>query len=135
MKIKVALILFLGVCIIGFHGIAQGLSTVNAMNMPQKQSIRAQQSHLKIINAVSAVKHGGTGIITIQGTPNTLYNIRTSYKIENKTVSVIQWRTTDGTGVATFNWIVGNDTIAGTYSATISGGGDILNTKHTVLEY
>lgn len=135
MKIKVVLILLLSMFIMEVHSLAQGLSIVSAMNVPQKQSIIAVQSHLKIINAISAVKRGGTGVITIQGTPNTLYNIKTSYKIENKTISVIQWRTTDGTGVATFNWIVGFDTIAGTYSATISGGGDTLNTKHIVLEY
>lgn len=133
MKIKVAWILFLGMCIIGFPNTG-AISTVKASNMPQRQSIIVR-SHLKIINAVSVVKHGGTGVITIKGTPNTQYNIKTSYKLENKTVSVIQWRTTDGTGVATFNWIVGNDTIAGIYPATISGGGDILNTSHTVLEY
>jgi len=134
MKIKVAWFLFLGMCIIGHNSTTKAISTAKAVNMPQEQSIIAQ-SHLKIINAVSAVKHGGTGVITIQGIPNTLYNIKTSYKIENKTVSVIQWRTTDRTGVTTFNWIVGNDTIAGTYPATISGGGDILNTNHTVVKY
>jgi hypothetical protein len=133
MKIKVAWILFLGMFIMGYHNTG-AISTVKAANIPQKQSVIAEQSHLKIINAVSTVKHGGTGVITIKGAPNTLYNIKTSYKIKNKTVPVIQWRTTDRTGIATFNWIVGNDTISGTYPATISGGGDILNMSHTVLE-
>jgi hypothetical protein len=133
MKIKVVAILFLGMCIMGYHSNVEAICTVKAVNMLQEQSI-ITQSHLKIINAISTVKHKGTGVITIQGIPNTLYNIKTSYKIENKTVSVIQWRTTDRTGVTTFNWVVDNDTIAGTYSATISGGGDILNITHTVLQ-
>lgn len=133
MKIKEAWILFLGMCIMGYQCNTGAISMVKAVNIPQKQSIIAQ-SHLKIINAVSVVKCGGTGVITIQGTPNTLYNIKTSYKKENITVSVNQWRTTDATGVTTFNWIVSNDTIAGTYPATISGGGDVLNTSHTVLK-
>ncbi|MBU3191244.1 hypothetical protein K9O30_18580 [Clostridium bowmanii] len=133
MKFKVAWILFLGVCIMGYHSNVEAISMVKSGNISQKQFIIAQ-SHLKIINAASVVEHGGTGVITIKGIPNTQYNIKTSYKKENKTVSVIQWRTTDATGVATFNWIVDNDTIAGTYPATISGGGDIINTKHTVLQ-
>ncbi|MGV8983704.1 hypothetical protein [Clostridium sp.] len=133
MKIKVAAILFLGMCIMGYNTTTEAICTVNTVNMSQEQSIIVQ-SHLKIISAISTVKHEGTGVITIQGIPNTLYNIKTSYKIENKTVSVIQWRTTDATGVTTFNWIVGIDTIAGTYSAIISGGGDILNITHTVLQ-
>jgi len=134
MKIKFAGILFLGMCIMVYSSSALAISTVKASNMPQSQSAIVV-SHLKIINAVSTVRHGGTGVITIQGIPNTVYNIKTSYKTENKTVSVIQWRTTDRTGVTTFNWIVGNDTIAGTYPATISGGGDTLNTTHTVVKY
>ena len=133
MKIRVAWILFLGMCIMGYNTTTGAISTVKAINMPQKQSMIAQRQ-LKIINAISTVVHGGTGVITIQGIPNTQYNIKTSYKIENKTVPVIQWRTTDGTGVATFNWIVSIKTIPGTYPATISGGGDILNTSHTVLQ-
>ncbi len=132
MKIKVASILFLVMCIIGYNSTILAISTVKAVNMSQEQPIIVL-SQLKIINAVSAVKHGGTGVITIQGIPNTLYNIKTSYNLKNKIVSVIQWRTTDRIGVTTFNWIVGNDTIAGTYPVTISGGGDILNTNHIVL--
>ena len=132
MKIKVVCILFLGMCMMGYHSTTEIIPVVKAVNMTQKQSI-ISQSHLKIINAVSAVKRGETGVITIQGRPNTLYNIKTSYKLANKTVSVIQWRTTDGTGVTTFNWIVSMESIAGTYAATISGGKEILNTNHTVL--
>jgi hypothetical protein len=132
MKIKVACILFLGMCMVVYHNTAETIPMAKAVNISQKTSMISQRS-LKIINAMSTVKRGETGVITIQGTPNTLYNIKTSYKLANKTVSVIQWRTTDGTGVTTFNWIASMETIPGTYSATISGGGEILNTKHTVL--
>ena len=133
MKIRIARILLLVMCIMGYHSTTESMHMVKAVNMPQKQTVIAK-SDLVIINAISTVKHGGTGVITIQGAPNTLYNIKTSYKIENKTISVVQWRTTDRTGVTTFNWRVSNETVAGTYAATISGGGDILNTNHTVLE-
>jgi len=133
MKIKVVWILLLGICIMGYNSSAQAINMVKALVIPQKQ-LMIVVSHLKIINAISTVRHGGTGVITIQGIPNTLYNIKTSYKTENKTVSVIQWRTTDRTGVTTFNWIVGDDTVAGTYPASISGGGELLNTSHTVVQ-
>jgi hypothetical protein len=133
MKVKIAWILFLGMCIMGNHNTTKAISSVKATNAPQTQTLQVR-THINIINAVSAVKQGGTGIITIKGAPNTLYNIKTSYKIEDKTISVIQWRNTDKTGVATFNWIVSKETIAGTYPATISGGGDILSTSHTVIQ-
>jgi len=133
MKIKVRWILFLGICIMGYNFIFAEVSSVKAVNLVQEQSTIAY-SNLKIINAVSTVKLGETGIITIQGAPITQYNIKTSYKIENKTIRVIQWRTTDRTGVATFNWIVDKDTTSGTYAATISGAGYEINTSHTVLK-
>ncbi|MCJ7690302.1 MAG: hypothetical protein MUO60_13395 [Clostridiaceae bacterium] len=132
MKIKAACIIFLGVCIMGFYGINVTTPVVEAFNISQKQPL-ISQGQLKIISSVSVVKHGDTGLITIQGIPNTRYNITTSYKIKDKTISVIQWRTTDRIGVTTFNWIVNMKTIAGTYDATISGGGAILKTNHTVL--
>ncbi|MGK0468051.1 hypothetical protein [Clostridium sp.] len=132
MKIKAACIIFLGVCIIGFYGVFGTTPVVQVFNMSQKQPM-ISQGKLKIINAVSVVKRGETGLITIQGIPNTRYNITTSYKIKDKTIPVIQWRKTDGIGMTTFNWIVNVKTIAGTYDATISGGGDILKTNHTVV--
>ena len=132
MKIKIVCVLLLGMFMIGCNRTTEATTMVEDLNMPQNQFAKSQ-SQLKIINEVSIVKRGETGVITIQGTPNTLYNIKTSYKLANKTVSVIQWRTTDGTGVATFNWIVSRETMAGTYDATISGGGYILKTNHRVL--
>lgn len=132
MKIKVACILVLGMSILGYHNTIKTIPMAKAVNMSQETTMIAQRG-LKIINAVPNVKRGGTGVITIQGTPNTLYSIRTSYKLSNKTISVVQWRTTDATGVTTFNWIVDMKSTVGTYSATISGGGDTLSTKHSVL--
>ncbi|MBU3091918.1 hypothetical protein K2F40_11380 [Clostridium sp. CM028] len=131
MKIKIACVLLIGMCMIGCNRTTEVATMVEDLNMSQKQSV-ISQSQLKIISEVSVVKRGETGVITIQGTPNTLYNIKTSYKLANKTVSVIQWRTTDGTGVTTFDWVVSMGTMAGTYDATISGGGDTLKTNHRV---
>lgn len=133
MKVKVACILFLGVCSMGYYGITGTTPVVEAFSMSQNQPIVSQRQ-LKIINSVSAVKHGETGLITIQGTPHTRYTIKTSYKLADKKVLVIQRRTTDGTGITTFNWIVDMKTISGTYDATISGGGDELKTTHTVVQ-
>lgn len=132
MKIKVVCILFLGMCIMGYNSTNETVPVVKVLSMSQEQST-ISQSHLKIINAISTVRRGGTGIITIQGLPNTLYNIKTSYKLGNKRIPVIQWRTTDVTGVTTFNWIVGMKSVPGTYAATISGGDEVINTKHTVI--
>ncbi len=132
MKSKLACILLVVMCVMGYNSTAEATTMIDRSNISQKQHTKSQ-NNLRIINSVSAVKRGGTGIITIQGMPNTLYSIKTSYKLINKTVSVTQWRTTDETGVITFNWIVSMETMSGTYDATISGGGDVLKTNHKVL--
>jgi hypothetical protein len=133
MRIKIACVLFLGLSIIGYRGITEAKPITQAVNTTKNQ-FEITKNNLKIINAITTVKRGGTGIITIQGAPNTAYSIETSYGLLNKTIPVIQWRKTDVTGVATFNWIVSMETIVGVYDATISGGGNIIKTNHRVIK-
>ena len=133
MKIKIICILFFVVGIVGYHGTIEAKPISNEVSIEQRQ-FETQNSKLRIINAINNLKRGETGVITIQGAPNTLYSIETSYKLGNKTIPVIQRRKTDVTGVTTFNWIVSMETIVGTYDATISGGGEILKTNHRVLQ-
>jgi hypothetical protein len=133
MKIKIACVLFLGLSIIGYRGTTEAKPIAQAVSTAKNQ-FEITKNNLKIINAITTVKRGGTGIITIQGAPNTAYSIETSYKLLNKTIPVIQWRKTDVTGVATFNWIVSMETIVGTYDATINGGGNIIKTNHRVIK-
>lgn len=133
MRIKIACVLFLGLSIIGYRSEQEAKPIAQAVCMAQNK-LEIAKDNLKIINAITSVKRGGTGIITIQGAPNTAYSIETSYKLGNKTIPVIQWRRTDITGVATFNWIVSMETIIGTYDATISGGKNIIKTNHRVIK-
>lgn len=132
MKNKKKYILFLGMCMLANHGTAKSIPTVKLLTVPQTQSTTVLSS-FSILSDLSAVKRGGTGVIIIHGTPRTQYSIRTSYKLGNKTIPVMQLRTTDKTGVATFNWIVSMETVPGTYDVTISGDGNILKTTHIVL--
>ena len=67
MKIKIACILLLGMCMIGCNRTTDATTMVEDLNMPHEESV-ISQSHLKIINEVSIVKRGETGVITIQGT-------------------------------------------------------------------
>jgi len=131
MKVKVVSVLLLGIYIIGHNDVALATTISREPNYTQKQYI-ISQNDLRIISSDTSVKRGGIGLITIHGKPNTLYNIKTSYMLANRTVSVIQWRTTDSTGVTTFNWVVSRETMSGTYDATISGGGHMIKTSHKV---
>lgn len=92
-----------------------------------------QGNTLQIINETSTLKKGEAGVITIQGKPNTKYIIETSYSISGKSIAVKQWRITDSNGRAAFNWLVDNKTDAGTRKAFIYGGGERIETSHTVM--
>lgn len=129
---KTKCILFLSICILIIYSTANSMPIAKLLPAIQTQSVMAQ-TPLKIISDLSIVNHRGTGLIIIQGAPRTDYIIKSSYKLGNKTIPVMQLRTTDKTGVATFNWIVSMETTPGTYNVLISGKGNTLNTTHTVL--
>ena len=131
MKNKTKYILLL-ICLVGNYSTTRSMPTVRLLTVPQSQSVTVSNS-LGIIGDLSTVKRGGTGVIIIHGTPKTQYTIRTSYKLGNKIVPVMQLRTTDKTGVATFNWIVSMETTPGTYDVSISGDGNTVKTTHIVL--
>lgn len=134
MKIWIICSLFLSVCLTGSDvntkTIPTTLNTSKTQFQLQKHTIIGE---LKIIHSITTVKRGGVGIITIQGKPGIKYNIKSSFKLGDKLNTVTQWRIADSNGQATFNWVVSTDTVPGTYSAIISGGGKIIKTEHTVL--
>jgi hypothetical protein len=132
MKTITKYILVLSICMLGSYNSVQSMSTVKLFASEQTQSVMAQSS-LNIKRSVSNVKRGGAGLIVIQGAPNTRYSIKTSYKLGDKTIPILQLRTTDKTGEATFNWVVNEESIPGTYEASIYGGGNTLKTTHIVL--
>jgi hypothetical protein len=92
------------------------------------------QRKVRIIRSVTTLKRGEIGIITIQGEPGMVYTIETSFAVGSRTIPVNQVRTGDSKGLATFNWVVGEDTVPGTYPVKIYGDGEILNLSHTVLQ-
>jgi len=89
---------------------------------------------LRIVSANTNLRRGDLGFITIQGKPGVSYTIRTTYQLGDRRVGVSQMRVADLNGNATFNWVVENETATGTNTATISGGGESINTTHTVTQ-
>jgi hypothetical protein len=130
-KYRLLYILLLCLFISGCSSKNYLISKLTRLSIVQTQS-QTIVDDLKIINSKAIVNHGEFGFITIQGRSETKYKITTSFKRRNRVVSVTQWRLTGIDGQATFNWFVDSETVPGTYSATISGGGNRLNTYHTV---
>lgn len=131
-KCRLLCILFLCLFISSCNINTDSVTKFNKLSSEQTQSQLAG-NNLRIINSNTYIKHGDFGFITIEGLPKTKYKITTSFKKDQKVISVTQWRVTDVNGNATFNWIVDSETIPGTYPAVITGGGKKLDTYHTVL--
>lgn len=119
MKLKQTFIFIL--CFL-FLGISIGYHTVKA------------ETQLKIISSKTVLRRGETGIIVIQGKPNTTYKITTTYALNGREFFVTQRRVTDGSGQATFNWVVERGTDLGTRKAVITGGGKSIDLTHTVTQ-
>jgi len=132
MKNKTRFLLFVILAVFTRYNTINSIPSVKLLTIPQTQSVKSSNT-LSIISSVTTVKRGETGVIIIQGIPKTQYSIKTYYKLGNKTIPVVQVRTTDTTGVATFNWVVSMKTTPGTYEASIFGKGNTINTTHVVL--
>lgn len=131
MRYSLLYILLFFILISGCSSEVHLISKLTELSTAQAQ-LQTVADDLRIINSKTNLSHGDFGFITIQGHPETKYKITTSYKRRNRVVSVTQWRITGIDGTATFNWVVDSETIPGTYSVVISGGGKRLNTYHTV---
>lgn len=131
MKCRLLYFLLLSIFLFGGSSpinLTPGLTKVLAIET-QSHSIADE---LIIINSSASVRPGEFGFITIQGRPETKYRITTTFKKNKRVVFVRQCRVTGINGQATFNWFVDSETIPGTYSALISGGGKRVNIYHTV---
>lgn len=92
------------------------------------------QADLRVVESATRVRLGEIGFITIQGQPGVRYTVTSSFRTNEGTRSVSQWRVADNNGRATFLWSVGPETIPDTYPVTITGGGKTIELSHTVLE-
>ncbi|WP_139904726.1 hypothetical protein [Clostridium thermarum] len=132
MKKKAICILIVSICIIGHYN----STTVAAEDFSSRETQLSSTSipkKIKLLRSNTTLKHGDIGIITIKGEPGVVYKIESSYAIGSRVIPVNQVRTGNSKGIVTFNWVVGEDTVPGTYPIKISGNGEVLELTHTVL--
>jgi len=92
----------------------------------------AQERVGSIISAPTQARRNEILTITFQGEPNTRYNLRIVSAAGNTlTADGLGDTTSDVNGIASWTWLVGGRTGAGTQRATISGGG--INVSHEIL--
>ena len=85
-----------------------------------------------IISAPSQARRNEVLTITFQGLPNTTYSLRIVSAAGNTlTADGLGATTSDANGIASWTWLVGGRTGAGTQRATITGGGQTI--RHDIL--
>ncbi|ERI89499.1 hypothetical protein HMPREF1982_04653 [Clostridiales bacterium oral taxon 876 str. F0540] len=138
MKIRVSAALAFGLFILGATAYIGNNIFKSALNYEQTTkpvtALNVQANRIDLIRNQTTLRRGDAGIITIKAKPNTTYTIKTSYKMNGRTINVTQSRSTDASGEATFNWVVDKKTDLGTQNAVIYGGGETLNLSHTVIQ-
>lgn len=75
-----------------------------------------------------------TGIVKIQGEPNTDYSITVRYKSGPASASGLETKTSDKDGYVSWSWKIGGKTSTGTFSITVAGGGQSETVKFTISE-
>lgn len=125
-------------CILLFCFLAVGyIDEINFMSYINKSAsieVQAQQisTALTVVSSKTTIRPGDSGYITMQGKPRTKYMLKSTFGIGTRIMYVTQWRTTDANGMATFNWVAESSSVPGTYSISITGGGETLKLSHTV---
>ena len=74
-------------------------------------------------NYTDHVEAGSTASVTIQGAPNTEYNIDVFYSTKEAEADGLENKTSDADGYVTWEWKVGTNTAKGEHSISVRGGG------------
>ena len=72
--------------------------------------------------------------VTIQGAPNTSYSITVRYKSGPSTAKGLEDQVSDADGIVSWTWHIGGRTSAGTFTITVSGGGESETVSFTIEE-
>lgn len=98
---------------------------------PVTQAPAAQES-LKITSVTSPVGGGQNATLTAKGKPNTEYDIKVVYSSGASSANGLENKNSDANGNVSWTWKVGAKTKPGTYTITVTGGGETQKIQFTV---
>ena len=101
---------------------------------PEEETQAPSQEEIRVLAWPETVGQNETATVTIQGLPNTLYSITVHYKSGPSAAEGLEDKTSDGSGQVSWSWKVGGRTSPGTFSITVSGGGQTRTLPFTVTE-
>ena len=80
-----------------------------------------------------SVVAGSNAFVTIQGAPNTEYDISVHYSSGASDAAGLENKTSDANGFVTWEWEVGPNTTKGEHTITVSGGGSKESVVFSVI--
>lgn len=101
---------------------------------PEEETQAPSQEEIRVLAWPETVGQNETATVTIQGLPNTTYSITVHYKSGPSAAEGLEDKTSDNSGQVSWSWKVGGRTSPGTFSITVSGGGETLTLPFTVTE-
>lgn len=87
---------------------------------------------LHFVSTPGTIGAGNYATVSIQGAPNTSYSITVYVKSGPSEADGLGSTTSDADGYASWTWKVGARSTPGTYSITVSGGGQKISTSYTI---
>lgn len=140
MKIKLCFIFIILAAVTGCVGTAKP-QTPQTPQIPQQQEYGLLEvqpppspEKLKLVDIKTPVKQGEEGSITVQGQPDTVYSITSTFLVGRDMVTSYEHKTSSLNGTVTWRWRVRTNTAPGSYPVTITGGGRTLKTTYTVIQ-
>ena len=90
-----------------------------------------EEESLHFVSWSETVHPSGRGKVTIQGKPDTEYSITVYYSSGESTSKDLKPKVSDKKGKVTWRWNIGSNTKPGTFSITVSGGGESESVEFT----
>lgn len=103
-------------------------------SQPEEETQAPSQEEIRVLAWPETVGQNETATVTIQGLPNTTYSITVHYKSGPSAAEGLEDKTSDNSGQVSWSWKVGGRTSPGTFSITVSGGGQTRTLPFTVTE-
>lgn len=107
-------------------------SETNQSTAVQSSNIQSQTTYpITVINELSFSRNE-YATVSINGQPNTEYNIKVYYSSGASTADGLESKTSDSNGDVSWTWKIGCKTNPGTYRLVIKGGNETIEKNFTV---
>jgi hypothetical protein len=94
-----------------------------------EETSTGDEQSIWLVDITSPITPNHTATLTVRGKPNTKYSIKVFYSTTESKAKGLESKTSDEYGLVSWDWKIGGSVKTGSYSITVSGGGDSFNTS------